>query len=166
MSEMGCAASSGADQDGKTGKASKPAPPDRASATSDRKTGPIAHPGMLRALSLARQKDSLSLAEGMLADTKGMRFHDNYVRPTLVRGGEGGGRRREETSTAGDGEGRFLQQLSMLQWLPLALHACLQVSYGASCKVLTAYSKKTRGKYAVKTILKVSDGEGRLECSA
>ena len=47
----------------------------------------------------------------MMLTTKGQRFHDNYVRPTLV-------------------------------------------SYGGSCKVLTAFSKTTKGKYAVKIIPK------------
>jgi calcium-dependent protein kinase len=32
------------------------------------------------------------------------------------------------------------------------------VSYGATCKVLTAYHKETQKKYAVKTIPKVSSG--------
>lgn len=60
-----------------------------------------------------KQKLSVKIAEELLVASKGKRFHDHYVRPTLA-------------------------------------------SYGASCKVLTAYSRSTQRKCAVKTIPKVS----------
>ncbi|MEW5302698.1 MAG: hypothetical protein WDW36_005452 [Sanguina aurantia] len=58
-----------------------------------------------------KQKLSVKIAEELLVASKGKRFHDHYVRPTLA-------------------------------------------SYGASCKVLTAYSRSTQRKCAVKTIPK------------
>ncbi len=66
----------------------------------------------LRQVSAVKRDGSLQKAEAMFQLTKGKRFYDNYVRPTLV-------------------------------------------SYGATCKVLTAYKRDTDRKFAVKTITKV-----------
>lgn len=74
-------------------------------------SSPVVDQQMLRATSLKRKQSAISVAEGMMLETQGKRFHDNYIRPTLV-------------------------------------------SYGGSCKVLTAYHKQTRGKFAVKIIPK------------
>ncbi|GAX85949.1 hypothetical protein CEUSTIGMA_g13365.t1 [Chlamydomonas eustigma] len=68
---------------------------------------------MLRQVSAHKRESADHKAEIMFLVTKGQRFYDNYVRPTLV-------------------------------------------SYGATCKVLTAYHRETQKKYAVKTIPKTN----------